>query len=102
MRFLRSSLPLLALAFTTAAANAEEFVLAQPSAYDPFLRAMGTAVVFAFIGLGLFGVTFLIIGKVSPFCIRKEIEEDQNSALAIVMGAVILGIAIIVAASIHG
>jgi Skp family chaperone for outer membrane proteins len=33
--------------------------------------------------------------------IEKEIAEDQNVALGIVMGAMMLGIAIIVAAAIH-
>jgi uncharacterized membrane protein YjfL (UPF0719 family) len=33
---------------------------------------------------------------------RKEIEDDQNTALAIVIGAVILGLAIIIASTIHG
>jgi uncharacterized membrane protein YjfL (UPF0719 family) len=38
--------------------------------------------------------------KVIPFSVRKEIEEDQNTALAIIMGSVILGLAIIIAASV--
>ena len=36
------------------------------------------------------------------FSVRKEIAEDQNTALAIVMGSVILGIAIIVASAVNG
>jgi putative membrane protein len=58
--------------------------------------------IFAFIGLLLFALAFFIIVKASPFSIRKELEEDQNTALAIVIGAVILGIALIVAAAVHG
>jgi uncharacterized membrane protein YjfL (UPF0719 family) len=50
----------------------------------------------------LFGVCFLIIGAVTPFSIRKEIEEDQNTALAILIGSVILGLSLIIAAAIHG
>jgi hypothetical protein len=34
--------------------------------------------------------------------VRKEIEEDQNTALAIVIGSVILGIAIIIGMAIQG
>jgi hypothetical protein len=34
--------------------------------------------------------------------VRKEIEEDHNVALAIVIAAVILGSAIIIAAAVHG
>ncbi len=57
---------------------------------------------FTLIGLILFAVAFWIIVKVSPFSIRKEMEEDQNIALGIVIGAVIIGIALIVSAAIHG
>jgi putative membrane protein len=60
-----------------------------------------TSVVFVVLGLLVFGLAFLIIVKASPFSIRKELEEDQNVALAIVIGSVIIGSAIIVAAAIH-
>jgi uncharacterized membrane protein YjfL (UPF0719 family) len=53
-------------------------------------------------GLVVFGIAFWIITKLVPFSIRKEIEDDQNTALAIVIGAVILGLAIIIASTIHG
>jgi uncharacterized membrane protein YjfL (UPF0719 family) len=42
-----------------------------------------------------------VITKVSPFSVRKEIEDDQNIALAIVIGSVILGSALIIAAAVH-
>jgi len=57
---------------------------------------------FTLVGLLLFALAFWIIVKVSPFSIRKEIEEDQNIALGIVIAAVILGISMIVAAAVHG
>ena len=60
------------------------------------------ALVFSAIGFALFGLAFLVIVKVSPFSIRKEIEEDQNISLAILIGSVFLSIAIILAAAIHG
>lgn len=60
------------------------------------------ALVFVLVGLVLFGVAVIIMNKVAPFSIRKEIEDDQNTALAIVMGSVIIGIAMIVSAAIHG
>ena len=61
-----------------------------------------TAVVYVLIGLVLFAWAFWVITKVAPFSVRKEIEEDQNTSLGIVIGAVIIGIAIIIAAAIHG
>jgi uncharacterized membrane protein YjfL (UPF0719 family) len=54
------------------------------------------------LGIIIFALAFLVIVKASPFSVRKEIEEDQNVALAIVIGAVILGIALIVSAAIQG
>ena len=54
------------------------------------------------IGILLFAVAFLIIVKVTPFSLRKEIEEDQNTALAIIIASVIIGIALIVSSAIHG
>lgn len=65
------------------------------------LRAFGSTAAYSLLGLVVFGVAFWLICKLSPFSVRKEIEEDQNVALGIVIGAVILGAALIVAASVH-
>jgi putative membrane protein len=61
-----------------------------------------TTAIFTVFGLLVFGIAYTIIVKATPFSIRKEIEEDQNAALAIVIGAVIIGIALIIAAAIQG
>jgi uncharacterized membrane protein YjfL (UPF0719 family) len=61
-----------------------------------------SAALFSLLGMVLFAVAWGIIVKVTPFSIRKEIEVDHNTSLAIILGAVILGLAIIVAAAIHG
>ena len=68
----------------------------------PLLKAIAGTLVFVVIGIITFGAAFFIITKITPFSIRKEIEEDQNTALAIVIGSVILGLAYIIAAAIHG
>ena len=60
-----------------------------------------TTLVFVVLGLIVFALVFLVIAKASPFSVRKEIEEDQNVALAIVIAAVILGSALIIAAAVH-
>ncbi|MCU0633612.1 MAG: DUF350 domain-containing protein [Gemmatimonadaceae bacterium] len=59
------------------------------------------AVVFALLGVVLYGVAFWVIDKSTPGSIWKEILEEHNNALAILMGCVALGLAIIVAAAIH-
>ena len=61
-----------------------------------------TTLVFVIIGLIVFALAFFVIAKATPFSVRKEIEEDQNVALAVVIAAVILGSALIIAAAIHG
>ena len=61
-----------------------------------------TTAVFTVFGLLVFGIAYFIIVKASPFSIRKEIEDDQNTALAIIIGAVIIGVSIIIAAADNG
>jgi putative membrane protein len=61
-----------------------------------------TTAIFTAFGLLIFGLAYFIMVKASPFSIRKEIEEDHNTALAIVIGAVILGISLIISAAIQG
>ena len=69
---------------------------------ESLLPVVVTTVVFVVIGLIIFAVTFFIIAKATPFSVRKEIEEDHNVALAIVIASVILGSALIIAAAVHG
>ena len=69
---------------------------------ESLLPIVVTTVIFVILGLIVFAIAFVIIAKATPFSVRKEIEDDQNVALAIVIGAVILGSAIIIAAAVHG
>ena len=56
--------------------------------------------VYSAVGMLVFTVFFFVVIKFAPFPVIKEIEEDQNMALAILMGAVVIGLSIIVAAAI--
>jgi len=69
---------------------------------DQLLNLVFTTLVFSLVGIILFALAFFIIVKIAPFSTRKEIEEDQNTALAILIGSVIIGIAVIVASAVHG
>ena len=62
---------------------------------------MVAALVYAAIGLVIFGVAFVVIDRLTPYHLWKEIAEDQNAALAIMVGAIILGISIIISAAIR-
>jgi putative membrane protein len=69
---------------------------------DKFGHQMLSTVAFVVIGLAFFAVAFWIITSLWKMPVKKEIEEDQNSALAILIGSIIIGISIIIAAAIHG
>ena len=58
--------------------------------------------IYTIFGVIVFALAFWVMVKVSPFPIRKEIEADHNVAVAVLMGSVILGLAIIIAANLHG
>jgi putative membrane protein len=66
------------------------------------LRGIVASLVYAVIGLVMFAVAFFVITRVVPFSVRKEIEDDQNTALGIVIASVIVGIAMILSAAIRG
>ncbi len=53
-------------------------------------------------GMVVFGVCFVAIVRLTPFSVRKEIEDDQNTALAIVLGSVFIGLAIIIGSTVSG
>jgi putative membrane protein len=67
-------------------------------AIHTFLLTLG----YTIFGMIVFGIAFWVIVKICPFSMRKEIEEDQNISLAILIGSVMLGLSIIIAATIHG
>lgn len=69
---------------------------------DELLPVLLTTVIFVGIGLLVFAAAFFVIVRVVPFSVKKEIEEDQNTSLAILIGSMIIGMAIIIAAAISG
>jgi len=85
----------------------ESVALNRPSALgfivpmESLLPIVISTVIFVILGLIVFAIAFIIIAKATPFSVRKEIEDDQNVALAIVIGSVILGSALIIAAAVH-
>ena len=59
------------------------------------------AAVFALLGIALFGIAFFLIERLTPGVLWKEIMEDQNTALGVLVGLMAVGISIIIAAAIH-
>ena len=60
------------------------------------------SILYALIGVVVFGISFVVIDKLTPYKLWEEIVEKQNVALAIVVGAMALGVSMIVAAAVHG
>ena len=67
---------------------------------SPQLHQLFWTVVYALLGVVIFGIAFWLVTKISPFSVRKEIEDDQNTALGVIIGAIIIGLSIIIAAAI--
>jgi putative membrane protein len=70
--------------------------------WSSFFKNVVSSIVFTGIGLVFFAAAFWVICKFAPFSVQKEIEDDQNTSLAILIGSVIIGIAIIIAAAVRG
>lgn len=60
------------------------------------------SLVYSVLGIIILVVAFIIIEKITPENLWKEIVDKQNNALAIVCAAFIIAIAIIISSAIHG
>jgi putative membrane protein len=60
-----------------------------------------SALVFTLIGILVFVLAFVIMDKLTPYHLWKEIVQEHNMALAILVGAMSIGICIIIASAIH-
>ena len=67
---------------------------------DADIHQLILSVLYSGVGVIVFAVVFLLIVYLSPFSIRKEIEEDQNTSLGIIIGSILIGLAIIISAAI--
>ena len=56
---------------------------------------------YALLGTIILMAFFWVVNRVLPFSMKKEIEEDQNVALGIILGAFIIGISIIISTAIR-
>ena len=66
-----------------------------------FLPAINS-VIYSFLGIAILLVCYVIIEKLTPEKTWHEIAQNKNVALAIIFGAFIIGISIIIGSAIHG
>lgn len=64
------------------------------------LVGLGQSVAYAAIGVGLMGLGFLLVDVLTPGHLGHQIYTDRNRNAALVLGAAVLGIGIIVATAI--
>ena len=65
------------------------------------ITVIANSIIYAFLGVVIFCLTFYVVDRLTPFNLWKELVEKQNTALAVVVGFAALGICVIVAAAIH-
>jgi putative membrane protein len=58
--------------------------------------------IFSVLGMIILILGFVIADKMTPYDLWREIVEKQNTSLAIMVGLFGLGVAIIIAAALHG
>ena len=62
-----------------------------------------SALIFSGIGLAVYTLGFIILSLLTPKVhIWREINEEKNVAIAIFLGSIALGIAIIISAAVRG
>ncbi len=67
------------------------------------MKYIVASLLYSGIGLAVFIVAFVLLDMLTPkVSIWKELVEKQNVAVAIFLGAIVFGIATIIASAIHG
>ena len=67
-----------------------------------FLKPALQTIVIGGVAMALFACAFKLFEWLCPFSLRKELEEDQNISIGIVLGAFLIGLAIVISAVARG
>jgi len=100
----RGFIPLVPLVLSAATSSAKAAEAATSTTWHPqsLLMALGYMLLFAFVGIATAVIGYRFFDACTPGDLNKEIIENRNVAAAIVAAAVILGVCIIIAASMLG
>ncbi len=63
--------------------------------------ALLNAVFYSALGIIIFVIAFAVIDKLTPFHLWTEVVREKNVAVAILLGAMSIGMCIIIAAAVH-
>ena len=67
---------------------------------DDLMQHLVAALVYALLGIVVFVLSFVVLDKLTPGSLWREIIDEHNTALAVMVGAISIGISIIIAAAI--
>jgi putative membrane protein len=65
--------------------------------WGSLLHGILDTAIYSLVGIIMMGIGIFLVILLSPFSVKKEIEDDQNTSLGIIIGAIIIGISIIIA-----
>lgn len=66
------------------------------------MRPVLASIIFSLLGIVILLIAYFIIEKLTPENTWEQISKNNNTALAIVFAAFIIGISLIISAAIHG
>jgi uncharacterized membrane protein YjfL (UPF0719 family) len=66
------------------------------------MKPVLASIVFSLLGIVILLIAYFIIERLTPENTWNEISKNNNTALAIVFAAFIIGISMIISAAIHG
>lgn len=66
------------------------------------MKYVVASVVYSFLGIAVLVISFVVVEKITPQNLWKEIVEKQNKALAMMAAAFMIAIALIISSAIHG
>jgi putative membrane protein len=70
-----------------------------PATPEPLWRLLLDATLFGITGIVLLIIGYYVWELITPYNLRREIHENKNLAVAVVVAAFIIGMAIVIAAS---
>jgi len=65
------------------------------------LKDVAAALLYSVIGIVIFCAAFIVVDKLTPYDLWRELIEKKNTALALVVAGIAIGICLIIAAAIH-
>ncbi|RLA76218.1 MAG: DUF350 domain-containing protein [Epsilonproteobacteria bacterium] len=65
------------------------------------LGQVGITLLYAFIGTSVFILVLFLIEEITKFSIKRQVVEEGNIAVAIVLASFVASLGLIVAAAIH-